>query len=133
MCFGFENVLISKLFFTFTHISMIDSCDKMLISDTQGRKRSQWKTKTRKKGKETKHVSWGKKMAVCKLNSQLKLHQLMVWPKKSVCNNVWVFFPHCSGPFTHSLFDNSQRSVKCSLFSLQIVLFTVVICLHCIL
>lgn len=36
MFFGFENVLIckfgsAKLFFAFTHISMIESCDKTLI------------------------------------------------------------------------------------------------------
>lgn len=65
MFFGFQNVLISKfgcekLFFTFTHISVIESCDKMLISDTQGRKSSHCKIKTRKKGKERKYVSWGK-------------------------------------------------------------------------
>lgn len=45
--------------------------------------------------------------------------QLLMWPKKGLCNNV-CFLPHCSGSFTHSLFDNSQCSVNYSFFSLQI-------------
>lgn len=45
--------------------------------------------------------------------------QLLMWPKKGLYNNV-CFLPHCSGSFTHSLFDSSLCSVNYSFFSLQI-------------
>lgn len=44
-----------------TYMSVIENCDKTLISDTQGRIFSDLKIKIRRKGKERKnYISWGK-------------------------------------------------------------------------
>lgn len=44
-----------------TYISVIENCDKTLISDTQGRIFSDLKIKIGRKGKERKNdISWGK-------------------------------------------------------------------------
>lgn len=111
---------------TFMHISVIESCDKTLISDAQGRKFSHSKIKI--KSKERKNfISWGKEdrtWLFVNSNHQLKWLNLLPFAqacdlaKKKVYNNV--FSQTAADSFMHSLFDNSQNSSICSLFSLQI-------------
>lgn len=57
---SYLQVWLSKSFFTCTCRSVIESCDKTLVSDTQRRKSSDCKIKTRKKDKEGKYVSQDK-------------------------------------------------------------------------
>lgn len=57
---SYLQVWLSKSFFTCTCRSVIESCDKTLVSDAQRRKSSDCKIKTRKKDKEGKYVSQDK-------------------------------------------------------------------------